>query len=57
MALKHFYLLYKERLNQEVIKEGGDVGVEGMQIRVTARQQSGQCAPTDESFLPNQGWL
>ena len=58
MALKHFHLLHQECPNQEVIKEeGGDVGVEDMQIRVTARQQSGQCAPTDESFFPNQGWL
>ena len=28
-----------------------------MQIRVTSRQQEGQCPPTNESFFPNQGWL
>ena len=49
---------HQQCLNQEVIREEGDnMGVEDMQIRVTTRQQAGQCAPTDESFFPNQGWL
>ena len=49
---------HQQCLNQEVIREErDDMGVEDMKIRVTTRQQAGQCAPTDESFFPNQGWL